>query len=265
MASAQQLLDVARAELGYREGPNNWTRYSAEMYGGRYQNQAWCGVFVGWCFSRVGMGSEPSSVWTPAGAVAYQRAGRLISRYGAVQPGDVVYFDWGGSQTLSRIDHVGFVETVGNGSVTTIEGNTLPAGQVGDQSNGGGVYRRQRPLGTIACFGRPLYGAANQQAPQNLDWAALRRFVAAKILSDGIANVGTLRRGSAGSKVRLWQQALNLIANARLVEDGHFGPSTQAKTYDFQRYFGIQQDGVVGPQTLGLMVLCLQLARDGKA
>ena len=125
MATAQDVLRIAAGEVGYREGAYNWTKYSAEMYGGKYQNQAWCGVFTDWCFSKVNMlQGEPSSVWTPAGAQGYQVAGRWVSRSGSPQAGDVVYFDWGGSQTASLTDHVGLVEAVTTDYILTIEGNT---------------------------------------------------------------------------------------------------------------------------------------------
>jgi hypothetical protein len=264
VTTATDLIRVAAAEIGYTEGRYNHTKYSAEMYGGKYQNQAWCGVFTDWCLNRVNLlRGEPSSVWTPGGAAAYQRAGRWIGRDGTPQPGCIVYFDWDGSQSVNRVDHVGIVEAVQGNMILTIEGNTSSDWQ-GSQSNGDGVYRRKRPRGVIVGFGRPQFTAA-PTPPPNIDWAALRRMVAAKILNDGFGNTGTVKEGSGGRDVLLWQQALNLIADAKLAEDGAFGPATKRAIINFQRAVGIGQDGVAGNLTRWWATMALTNIRDGKA
>lgn len=59
------------------------------------------------------------------------------------QPGDIVFFDFPGD-ALDRISHVGIViSNNGNGTVTTIEGNTSPD-KKGDQRNGGEVCKKIR-------------------------------------------------------------------------------------------------------------------------
>ena len=63
-----------------------------------------------------------------------------------------------------------------------------------------------------------------------------------------------LRRGSSGAYVRYLQECLNSMNNAsigQLVTDGVFGPRTEAAVIAFQRYVGINPDGVVGPITWG--------------
>jgi hypothetical protein len=265
VATAQDVLRIAAGEVGYREGAYNWTKYSAEMYGGKYQNQAWCGVFTDWCFSKVNMlQGEPSSVWTPAGAQGYQVAGRWVSRSGSPQAGDVVYFDWGGSQTASLTDHVGLVEAVTTDYILTIEGNTSSS-NAGSQSNGDGVYRRKRPRSVIVGFGRPQYAVSPPVPPTPIDWNALRRMAAAKILNDGIGSTGTVKEGSGGRDVLLWQQALNLVLGARLVEDSSFGPATKRAVMAFQRGVGIGIDGIAGNLTRWWMVMALQNIRDGRS
>jgi LysM repeat protein len=57
-----------------------------------------------------------------------------------------VFFDWDGTNDLSRIDHVGVVEKVDGDKVYTIEGNTDNV-----------CARRVRSAGTIAGYGRPKY------------------------------------------------------------------------------------------------------------
>jgi peptidoglycan hydrolase-like protein with peptidoglycan-binding domain/LysM repeat protein len=56
-----------------------------------------------------------------------------------------------------------------------------------------------------------------------------------------------------GADVRILQALLNMLAGVvfrdRLVEDGIFGPITRNAVRDFQRYFGLTVDGVVGQET----------------
>ena len=45
----QKLIAWAEAQIGTREGVNNWNRYAAGMkklYGWDVQNQPWCDIFV---------------------------------------------------------------------------------------------------------------------------------------------------------------------------------------------------------------------------
>ena len=63
-----------------------------------------------------------------------------------------------------------------------------------------------------------------------------------------------LRVGSNGESVRQVQRCLNRVAQRQpaigmLAEDGIFGPRTQASVIAFQRAFGLNPDGVVGPLT----------------
>lgn len=53
----------------------------------------------------------------------------------------------------------------------------------------------------------------------------------------------TLRRGSKGEAVRLWQ------ARIRVKPDGDFGPRTDTATRNWQKRNGLKPDGIVGPAT----------------
>ena len=60
--------------------------------------------------------------------------------------------------------------------------------------------------------------------------------------------------GTRGENVRTMQRMLNGIARANpsigtLAEDGIFGPLTQAAVREFQRLFGLVQDGIIGRMT----------------
>ena len=137
MNQLKKFLEVAQAELGYIEGPqDNETKYQKPK-------QAWCGAFVNWCAKQAGI-KIPNCTYTPAGATAFMdKNAWTIAEQADPQPGDIVFFDFPGD-ALDRISHVGIViSNNGNGTVTTVEGNTSPD-KKGDQRNGGEVCKKIR-------------------------------------------------------------------------------------------------------------------------
>jgi len=63
-----------------------------------------------------------------------------------------------------------------------------------------------------------------------------------------------LRQGSEGENVLYIQKALNSIRNVisginYVSEDGKYGPATAAAVRQFQTFFSLTPDGIVGPQT----------------
>jgi len=132
-----KFIEVAKAELGYIEGPaDNQTKYQKA-------NQPWCGAFVNWCAKQAGV-KIPNCVYTPAGATGFMdKKAWTLAEQADPQPGDIVFFDFPGD-ALDRISHVGIViSNNGDGTVTTIEGNTSPD-KKGDQRNGGEVCKKIR-------------------------------------------------------------------------------------------------------------------------
>jgi len=164
--SAALLVEIATAEIGYIEEavPENKTKYQKA-------NQAWCGAFVNWCGKKAGV-KIPNTVYTPAGADAFKKAKSWLEGEGCEPTtGDIVYFDFP-SDGVDRISHVGIVvKNNGDGTVTTIEGNTAPD-KKGDQRNGGEVclkvraykkkngskWRKSQAV-SIVGFGRPKFTA----------------------------------------------------------------------------------------------------------
>jgi hypothetical protein len=164
--SAALLVEIATAEIGYIEEavPENKTKYQKA-------NQAWCGAFVNWCGKKAGV-TIPNTVYTPAGADAFKKAKSWLEGENCEPTaGDIVYFDFP-ADGVDRISHVGIVvKNNGDGTVTTIEGNTAPD-KKGDQRNGGEVclkvraykkkngskLRKSQPV-SIVGFGRPKFTA----------------------------------------------------------------------------------------------------------
>jgi peptidoglycan hydrolase-like protein with peptidoglycan-binding domain len=68
------------------------------------------------------------------------------------------------------------------------------------------------------------------------------------------AQGATMHRGMGGPQVMELQRMLNAQgANPPLAVDGKFGPKTEAMLKAFQGSNGVQQTGVLGPQTLGAL------------
>jgi cell wall-associated NlpC family hydrolase len=163
MNQRDKMIQIATAELGYIEGPaDNQTKYQKA-------NVAWCGAFVNWVAKQAGV-RIPNCTYTPAGAVAFMDKKKWQDAATATpEPGDIVFFDFPGD-ALDRISHVGIVvKDNGDGTVTTIEGNTAPD-KKGDQRNGGQVCRKIRAYQkknrgklkpsmavTIVGFGKPTF------------------------------------------------------------------------------------------------------------
>jgi peptidoglycan hydrolase-like protein with peptidoglycan-binding domain len=66
---------------------------------------------------------------------------------------------------------------------------------------------------------------------------------------DAVFSHPVLRRGSTGNAVRRVQKRLTLAGYDAGDVDGIFGPATEAGVKALQRASGLDDDGVVGPQT----------------
>ena len=154
MTTAAKLLEVARGEIGYREGANNSNKYGA-WYG--YPNVAWCAQFVSWCANEAGLlgAAIPKFQWTPSGANWFRERGRYgrTPRVGAV---GFVYYE-----SKGRIGHTFIVEQVhSDGTISTIEGNTNTSGS----SQGIGVFRLRRRVTSNLSFGYPDFSKAAKKS-----------------------------------------------------------------------------------------------------
>ena len=150
MATAKEILAVARGELGYKESPagSNRTKYGA-WFG--LNGQPWCMLFIQWVFTQAG--AESLLAARTASCGAFMRAAKAAGQWvtGGYQPGDIVIMDFPGNK--AKTDHCGIVVTLLTDGVRTIEGNT----GVGNDSNGGEVMERTRPLSAIIGAYRPHY------------------------------------------------------------------------------------------------------------
>jgi hypothetical protein len=239
--TAAKLVEVALAEEGYVEGPkDNETKY------GKFTKAnflPWCGSFVMWCANEAGV-KVPNTVSTMAGAAAFKKMGTWTDAKNAKpEPGDIIYFDF--AEGGAPIEHVGIVvKDNGDGTVTTIEGNTAgPSKGSNSQRNGGEAVVKVRAYKTnkkklpvfVVGFGRPNY-KGNE--------------VTAKIVpAEKPAFPGQIKPGDKGDNVKVIQHALTLV------EDGDYGPATKAAVIKFQDNHGnIDSNGIVGPKTWAALV-----------
>lgn len=120
----------------------------------RIGDGAWCNMAVTYWAGRSSNlpailgGKHIGYAATVAHATKFRKKGRWHAGVAGIKPGDIVFFDWDGSRSIGRIDHVGIVEQVRGKKIITIEGNTT-----GDKCR-----RMVRDGKYIVGYGRPLYG-----------------------------------------------------------------------------------------------------------
>lgn len=284
MTSVNDVLNIARGEIGYREGANNNSKYGAE-YGMNYN--PWCVMFIWWVFKQAGA----SDRFYGGGKTAlcstlfnYHRSYSQDVGTSALQAGDIVFFDFSGRKRDTS--HVGIVESVSGSSVVTIEGNTS-SGNGGSQSNGDGVYRRTRSKSLISCAYRPAYDGASAAVPTSAGrintvskvqtwlnaeyksglavdgiYGKRTKTALVKVLqygvgvkADGIygkntnAAVRNLRKGSTGTAVKALQGLLVCNRFNDAYVDGVFGAGTQRALIAYQNAVGLSADGIAGKNT----------------
>lgn len=149
---ASELIKIAEKEIGYIEGKNNDTKYG-KAYG--MNNVYWCMIFVWWCFNQL----DKSLFYDGKKCASCSQLMNWAKSKGQwvtkdYKPGDILIFDIPGNNI--KTDHTGICVTANKSKVASIEGNTS-SGISGSQSNGDGVYKKQRPLSYVLGAYRPNY------------------------------------------------------------------------------------------------------------
>lgn len=211
MGTAVAMLAEARRSLGVRGRPNYITKDYANRHGAAFLSAPWCDMAVTYWARNSGNtaavlpgGERAYTVWH---AEDFRKIGRWHSGTTAnvnrAKPGDIVFFDWGLSNSIGAIDHVGIVEKVlGGGRVQTIEGNT-----------GDACLRRIRSASVIAGYGRPAYGSPSGGSATSEEDPLLG-----------------LKRGDKGERVKALQEMIGAAgqrdALGKSGTDGDYGPAT---------------------------------------
>ena len=139
---SQAIVQVALTQEGNAGGQPYWSWY------GFSQREEWCACFVSWCADQCGYidsGVIPKFAKCTEGANWFQQRRQWQDASYTPQAGDIIFFRWAGD---SETGHVGIVESVVDGTVYTVEGNS------GDK-----VQRNSYPIGygQIYGFGVPAY------------------------------------------------------------------------------------------------------------
>jgi hypothetical protein len=222
MGTADGMLARARKSIGLVGRPNYITRDYAGRHGEVYLDAPWCDMGV----TYWARGSSNEGAVLPAGDRAYtvwhaQDFHRIARWYvgtaenlNDARPGDVVFFDWGGTNGIGAIDHVGIVEkALGGGRVQTIEANT-----------GDACKRRVRSADVIAGFGRPAY---DKPPPKPKPPA---KAVVPPAFKRTLRQPPLMR----GEDVATWQRRMR-ARGWRIDVDGWYGPASEAVCRGFQK------------------------------
>ena len=153
MATVNDILKIAKAEIGVKESPanSNNVKYNTWYYGKSVNGSAYplCAAFVSWVFSQVDSTLIKKSVSCMDIGNWFKSNNQWKTNN--PQPGDVVFFKFNTNSRWSN--HIGLVESVNaDGSINTIEGNT----SVSSDDNGGSVMRRTRKSNIVG-YGVPKY------------------------------------------------------------------------------------------------------------
>ncbi|QFG25440.1 peptidoglycan-binding protein [Actinomadura sp. WMMB 499] len=236
MGTANGLIDRAEKDINLGE-PNYLQRSYSKRVGWAYYNYAWCQAAINeWAHdtgNHKAVMFGVNDAYTVTAARRFEQHGRWFKgTYANVlkaKPGDIVFFDWGKTDSIDHIDHVGVVtDNLGNGRLRTIEGNTENQ-----------CLRRTRSYVEIAGFGRPAYDG--QPAPSVPTYPGVEapkwpgRYITQPPLMEG-------------SDVRRWQSRMRARGWSISV-DGWYGPDSERICRQFQAEKGLGVDGVVGPKT----------------
>lgn len=238
-----KLVSIAKGELGYREGSNNYTKYAADsnitkLYGWTPQNQPWCCTFVNFCFLTA-FGYDIGSRLTYGGTAACSNSAQLFRNAGAFtyfpEVGDQSFYYSGGG-----INHTGLVVAVEGTQFTAIEGN---------YSDKVSSVRHNIGSSDIAGFGRPNWKIISDAKDSGTVVVTKPTSPAAEEPSHEWKPQLLSMSNSYKDDCVTLQALLNSRHFACGSADGFFGAKTQAAVNRFQAWAKLEVDGICGPMT----------------
>ena len=116
--SDDEIVKIAMTQLGNAGGQPYWSWYG---FGSRVE---WCACFVSWCANEGGYidsGVIPKFASCTWGVQWFKDHNQWQPSSYTPKAGDIIFFDW---EQDGSPDHVGIVESVSDGYVNTVEGNS---------------------------------------------------------------------------------------------------------------------------------------------
>lgn len=238
--SVEKMVAEAEKTLGWSDEDNTKRTPIHTWYNAKFGNPDpskyawdWCnGAITYWAWKS---GNEKAVVfnggfaYTVAHADAFRAKGQWKSGTSGIKRGDIVFFDWNGSDNISAIDHVGLVTGVrADGQVETIEANISSM-----------VTRRVRTSFEIAGYGRPAYAATTGGTVPTTPKPTPAPTPKPSVFFEDIGPRGTV----AANKVV--QAALHKF-KPKVVVDGDYGPQTTAAYRAWQESLGFRGDDADG-------------------
>ncbi|WP_246268311.1 CHAP domain-containing protein [Nonomuraea typhae] len=229
-----------RSYLGTEGRPNVLTRRYAARHGAEFLQAPWCNITITEAARESGNGLAVLPDGDRAYTIWHAEDGRDLGRWheGTVQsirrfaePGAIVFFDWAGTNTIAKIDHVGIIEKVlDDGRIQTIEGNS-----------GDACKRRVRSAGVIAGFWNPPYTA---DAPKD----------EVEVL---VAKMPLLKVGAKGTAVK--RAFYLLMSHGYGIDPGVYDDMTYTramgeKVAAFQKAKKLTADKEIGPLTWAALI-----------
>jgi hypothetical protein len=122
----QQLLQVAKSQLGYAEKASGYTKYG-DWYGkhvdkdSAFKTAPWCDMFLAWAADKAGVqDSAGEFASTPAHARWFKKHGAWGHK---PEAGAFAFYSFSGGKSIDDIEHVGIVDKVDGHTLHTIEAN----------------------------------------------------------------------------------------------------------------------------------------------
>lgn len=142
--TAQQIIDIAAADIGYTESPKNSNKTKfGKWYG--MDGQPWCMMAVQYWYNAAGY-TLPYKTASCSALLSWYRKNAPDKIVSNPKANDIIIYDFG---------HTGILESDNGDTITAIEGNTSST-DAGSQDNGGGVYRRTRSKSKVTAYIRPF-------------------------------------------------------------------------------------------------------------
>lgn len=144
-----KVVKTALVELGYVEGQNNLNKYAPVVH--HANHQAWCATFLVYCFKMAGASKAIHNSASVLEIANWGKTNKLVIDKESAIKGDLILLDFTGDGKADHIELAVGLFDKAHQQIKTIGGNT---GSV-SQSNGDGVYLKQRQAKNICLVIRP--------------------------------------------------------------------------------------------------------------